>query len=107
LEASLDLALLSACETAAETRSVAQVLVERGLARAAVGHSRPVADAEAIDFARTLLADLNDGYNLAHAVRCAARHLTTHTPMLLGDGDLRFRGLGCSATKETAYAPLA
>jgi tetratricopeptide (TPR) repeat protein len=38
----LPLVVLNGCEAAAEARSVAQALVERGLARAAVGHPRLV-----------------------------------------------------------------
>lgn len=40
----LDLVVLNACETAAEAGSVAQALVQAGLARAAVSHCRPVRD---------------------------------------------------------------
>jgi|AMFO01.1.fsa_nt_gi Uncharacterized protein conserved in bacteria len=86
----IDLVVLNACDTAAEARSVAQALVEAGLARAVVGHPRPVADEEAIAFARTLYADLTDGYPLREAVARAAQHLSTHESLLLGDGDLTF-----------------
>ncbi len=89
----LDLVVLNACESAAHAHSVAQTLVDRGLARAAVGHPRPVYDREAIAFARTLYADLTDGYPLAEAVTRANRHLSTHDAVLVGDGDLCFPDL--------------
>ncbi|MFQ3630440.1 CHAT domain-containing protein, partial [Roseiflexus sp.] len=89
----VDLAVLNACETTAEARSVAQALLDAGLARAVVGHPWPVFDPEAIAFARTLYADLTDGYALAEAVARANGHLTTHQAILLGDSNLRFTGL--------------
>ncbi len=85
--------VLNACETAAEAHSAAQALVRAGLARAVVGHPRPVLDEEAIAFTRTLYTDLTDGYPLAEAVKRAQRHITTHRVILLGDRDLRFTGL--------------
>lgn len=89
----LDVVVLNACETAAEAHSTAQALVDAGLARAAVGHPRPVRDDQAIAFARTLYVDLTNGYPLSEAVDRAQRHITTHHVVLLGDGDLRFTGL--------------
>ncbi len=89
----LDLVVLNACETAAEASSVAQALIDAGLARAVVGHPRPVWDDQAIAFTRTLYADLTDGYPLAEAVARAGQHITTHKVLLLGDGALRFTGL--------------
>ncbi len=88
-----DLVVLNACETAAEATSVAQALVDAGLARAVVGHPRPVRDAEAIAFTRALYADLTDGYPLAEAVVRAGQHITTHKVLLLGDRAVRFTGL--------------
>ncbi len=89
----LDLVVLNACETAAEATSAAQALVDAGLARAVVGHPRPVWDDQAIAFARTLYADLTDGYALAEAVARGGQHITTHQVIVLGDRALRFDGL--------------
>ncbi|MFQ5342117.1 MAG: CHAT domain-containing protein [Anaerolineae bacterium] len=89
----VDLVVLNACETAAEAHSASQALVDAGLARAVVGHPLPVLDDQAIAFARTLYADLTDGYPLSEAVDRAQRHVTTHDVVLLGDADLRFTGL--------------
>lgn len=89
----LDLVVLNACETAAEAQSAAQALIDAGLARAVVGHPQRVLDSEAIAFSCALYADLTDGYPLREAVDRAQRSVTTHTVMLLGDGDLRFSGL--------------
>ena len=50
----MDLVVLNGCESAADASSVAQALVEGGLARSVVGHERPVLDAEAISFAARL-----------------------------------------------------
>lgn len=85
----LDLMVLNGCETAADARSAAQALVQAGLARAVVGHTRPVFDDQAIAFARTLYTNLTDGYPLAEAVEQAKRHITTHEVVLLGDGARR------------------
>ncbi|MDW8234837.1 MAG: ATP-binding protein, partial [Roseiflexaceae bacterium] len=63
------------------------------LARAVVGHPQRVLDRQAIAFTQALYADLTDGYPLRKAVDRAQRALTTHTAVLLGDGDLRFSGL--------------
>ncbi len=85
-----DLVVLNGCESAADARSVAQALVDAGLARAAVGHTRPVADPEAIRFAARLYADLADGFPLKDAVARAQRAVTTHEVALLGEESLRF-----------------
>ena len=89
----LELVVLNACETAAEAHSVVQVLLDHGLARAVVGHPLPVADDEAIAFARTLYADLTDGFPLGEAVERAQGSITGHEVVLLGDRTLRFTGL--------------
>ena len=86
----LPLVVLNGCESAADARSVAQALVEAGLARAAVGHTRPVYDPEAVRFAARLYAELTDGFPLSEAVRRARRAVTTHEVLLLGDESLRF-----------------
>ena len=86
----LDLVVLNACETAAETQSAAQALLNTGLARAVVGHPQRVRDDEAIAFARMLYTDLTDGYPLREAMARAQRTITTHTVVMLGDGDLCF-----------------
>ena len=69
----LDLVVLNGCESAAYYRSVAQALVNRGLARAAVGHTRPVWDPQAIRFAARLYAELTNGYPLDKALARARR----------------------------------
>ncbi|MGB9872297.1 MAG: CHAT domain-containing protein, partial [Anaerolineae bacterium] len=86
----LDLVVLNGCESAAEARSAAQALVEKGLARAAVGHPRPVSDPEAVRFAARLYAELSDGFPLWDAVERARQAVTTHEVLLLGEKDLRF-----------------
>ncbi len=88
----LDLVVLNGCESAAGARSVAQALVERGLARAAVGHTQSVYDPEAVRFAARLYAELSDGFPLKEAVERAQRAVTTHEVLLLGDEGLRFEG---------------
>ena len=86
----LDLVVLNGCESAAHARSVAQALVQAGLARAAVGHPYPVLDPQAVAFAGRLYAELAAGFPLKAAVARARRAVTTHEVALLGDGDLRF-----------------
>ena len=88
----LDLVVLNGCETAADdARSVAQTLVEKGLARAVVGHPLPVWDPEAVAFAGRLYAELAGGFPLGEAVKRAGSAVTTHNVILLGDADLCFR----------------
>ncbi len=89
----LDLVVLNGCRSAAHVRSVAQSLVENGLARAAVGHSRNVRDAEAVAFAAALYEELTHGFPLREAWQRAKGHVTTHEVILMGDGDVRFGGL--------------
>ncbi len=89
----LDLAVLNGCESAADLHSAAQALLEAGLARAVVGHTRPVLDAEAVAFAARLYAELTDGFPLDEAVARAQRCITTHDVVLLGQEDLRFTDL--------------
>ncbi len=86
----LDLVVLNACQTADETRSLARLLVEKGLTKAAVGHPRPVLDEEAIAFAARLYEELAHGFSLSQALKRAQRHVTTHPVVLEGDGSLRF-----------------
>ncbi len=92
----LDLVVLNGCESAAEARSVAQALVNAGLARAAVGHIRPVSDPAAVRFAARLYAELADGFSLREAMERARQKMmhparaSDQTPLLLGDADLRF-----------------
>ncbi len=86
----LDLVVLNACQTADETRSLARLMVEKDLVRAAVGHPRPVRDAEAIAFAAHLYKELAHGFPLDQAVKRARRHVTTHEVVLEGDRNLRF-----------------
>ncbi|RMI06589.1 MAG: CHAT domain-containing protein, partial [Calditrichaeota bacterium] len=94
----VDLVVLNACETAAQAESAAQALLKAGLARAVVGHPRPVRDDQAIAFARTLYTNLTDGFSLAEAFAQAVKAFFQtspdgRSPALLGDGDLRFTGL--------------
>ena len=83
----LDLVVLNGCESAADAQSVAQALVDGGLARAVVGHERPVLDAEAVAFAARLYAELTGGFTLGEAVKRARKEVTTHDVILLGDED--------------------
>ena len=64
----LDLVVLNGCESAADAQSVAQALVDGGLARAVVGHERSVLDPEAVAFAARLYAELTGGFTLGEAV---------------------------------------
>ena len=86
----LDLVVLNGCESAADAGSVAQALLEGGLARAVVGHERPVLDSQAVAFAGRLYAELTAGFSLKDAVERARRKVTTHEVIMLGDGALRF-----------------
>ena len=88
----LDLVVLNGCETAADAaRSVAQALVNAGLARAVVGHPLIVWDAEAVAFAGRLYAELANGFSLDKAVQWAQQAVTTHQVVLIGDKDLCFK----------------
>lgn len=89
----LDLVVLNGCESAADAQSVAQALVDGGLARAVVGHERPVRDDEAVAFAAGLYAELTGGFTLKDAVDRAKTKITTHEVILLGDEALRFENL--------------
>ena len=50
LPGKLDLVVLNGCESAAAARSVAQALLDGGLARAVVGHEKVVRDDEAVAY---------------------------------------------------------
>lgn len=89
----IDLVVLNGCESAAEAHSVAQALLDRGLARAVVGHERSVLDSEAVAFAARLYAELCGGFTLKRALDNARKEITTHKVILLGDEELRFEGL--------------
>jgi hypothetical protein len=89
----LDLVVLNGCESAVDAQSVAQALVDGGLARSVVGHERPVLDAEAVAFAARLYAELTGGFTLGEAVKRARKEVTTHDVILLGDEELRFENL--------------
>ena len=84
---------MNGCESAASARSVAQALLEGGLARAVVGHERSVLDSEAVAFAARLYAELCGGFPLQDALENARREITTHEVILLGEENLRFEGL--------------
>jgi hypothetical protein len=89
----LDLVVLNGCESAADARSVAQAFLDGGLARAAIGHEKPVYDEEAVAFAARLYAELTGGFDLDEAVKRAGKEVSTHQVILLGDGKLRFENL--------------
>ncbi len=89
----LDLVVLNGCESAASARSVAQALLDGGLARAVVGHERSVLDSEAVAFAARLYAELCGGFPLQDALENARKEITTHEVILLGEEKLRFEGL--------------
>jgi len=89
----LDLVVLNGCESAADAQSVAQALVDGGLARAVVGHEKSVLDDEAVAFAARLYAELTGGFPLKDAVDRAKTMVTTHKVILLGDEALRFENL--------------
>lgn len=91
----LDLVVLNGCESAADAQSVAQALVDGGLAKVVVGHERPVLDDEAVAFAAHLYAELTGGFALKDAVDRAKKKITTHEVILLGDESLRFENLSC------------
>jgi len=54
----LDLVVLNGCESAVDARSVAQALLDGGLARAVIGHEKTVLDPEAVAFAASLMPSL-------------------------------------------------
>jgi tetratricopeptide (TPR) repeat protein len=89
----LDLVVLNGCESAADAQSVAQALLDGGLARAVVGHEKSVFDTEAMAFAARLYAELTGGFALKDAVDRAQKEITTHQVVLLGDEKLHFENL--------------
>jgi hypothetical protein len=89
----IDLVVLNSCESAAEAHSVAQALLDRGLARAVVGHERSVLDSEAVAFAARLYSELCGGFSLKRALENAGKEITTHKVIRLGDEEMRFEGL--------------
>ena len=89
----LDLVVLNGCESAASARSVAQALLDGGLARAVIGHERSVLDSEAVAFAARLYAELCNGFPLQDALENARKEITTHEVILLGEEKLRFERL--------------
>lgn len=89
----IDLVVLNGCESAAAARSVAQALLDGGLARAVVGHEKEVRDREAVAFAARLYAELCNGFPLRRALENAEKEITTHQVILLGDGEMRFPSL--------------
>ena len=90
LPGKLDLVVLNGCESAAAARSVAQALLDGGLARAVVGHEKVVRDDEAVAFAARLYSELCNGFPLQRALENAGKAITTHQVILLGDGGLKF-----------------
>ena len=89
LPGKLDLVVLNGCESAAAARSVAQALLDGGLARAVVGHEKVVRDDEAVAFAARLYSELCNGFPLQRALENAGKAITTHQVILLGDGGLK------------------
>jgi len=89
----LDLVVLNGCQSAADAESVAQALVDGGLAHAVVGHEESVLDHQAVAFASRLYAELTNGFPLQEAVDRARPQVTTHKIVLLGDKTLRFEDL--------------
>jgi hypothetical protein len=89
----VDLVVLNGCESAADARSVAQALLDGGLARAVVGHEKSVYDDEAIAFAARLYAELTDGFSLGEAMESSRKEVTTHEVILRGDKELHFENL--------------
>ncbi|MGQ9494259.1 MAG: CHAT domain-containing protein, partial [Anaerolineae bacterium] len=88
----LDLVVLNGCESAAAAESVAQALLEKGLARAVVGHPQSVWDYQAVKFAAKLYKELTDGFPLRTALERAGWEVTTtqvgahgRMPLVLGD----------------------
>ena len=89
LPGKIDLVVLNGCESAAAARSVAQALLDGGLARAVVGHEKVVLDSEAVAFAARLYAELCNGFPLQRALENAGKAITTHQVILLGDGGMK------------------
>ena len=89
----LDLVVLNGCDSAASASSVAQAMVEGGLAKAVVGHERSVLDTEAASFAARLYLELTGGFSLEEAVGRAQREVITHKVVLIGEKGLVFSGL--------------
>ena len=79
LPGKLDLVVLNGCESAAAARSVAQALLDGGLARAVVGHEKVVRDDEAVAFAARLYSELCNGFPLQRALE-NARQGHHHSP---------------------------
>ena len=93
LPGKIDLVVLNGCESAAAARSVAQALLEGGLARAVVGHEKVVLDREAVAFAAQLYTELCNGFTIKRALENAGKAITTHQVILLGDEEMRFESL--------------
>ena len=90
----LDLAVFNACESADGALSAAQAFAQAGRARAALGHSQPVLDDEAVQFAARLYAEMaRGGYALKEAFARAQTSVRTHVPRLFGQDDLRFEAV--------------
>jgi len=85
----IDLVVLNGCESAAVACSVAQALLDGGLARAVLGHEKVVRDDEAVAFAARLYAELCNGFPLQRALENAGKAITTHQVILLGDGGMK------------------
>jgi hypothetical protein len=97
LPGKLDLVVLNGCESAAAARSVAQALLDGGLARAVVGHEKVVRDDEAVAFAARLYSELCNGFPLQRALENAGKAITTHQVILLGDGGMKLGPLSGGA----------
>jgi hypothetical protein len=84
----IDLVILNGCESAAAANSVAQALIDGGLARAVVGHEKAVRDREAVAFAARLYSELCSGFTLKRALESAGKLITTHKVICLGEKEL-------------------
>jgi hypothetical protein len=93
----IDLVVLNGCESAAQASSVAQALLDGGLAKAVVGHERSVLDSEAVAFAARLYSELCAGFTLKRALDNARTEITTHKVICLGDDEMRFENLSGGA----------
>jgi hypothetical protein len=85
----IDLVILNGCESAAAASSVAQALLDGGLARAVVGHEKAVRDDEAVAFAARLYSELCSGFILKRALESAGKLITTHKVISLGEEELK------------------